>query len=185
MKPSVCWSVLNKSSQFLFYRMCMYVSVHKRRFSECVRDFDFKLWHQYLPSFQKESLSQYLWSWWNTKSKRSLQTTHFKPDQSITGKQIVFFPLSISFCIWLNVWLNISLSLYQGPMFVLPFVLMMFVELSLSFLSLFDGAWILPGTPKYRDVLQAVVRITQLILTSWKLHAYLDWKSVFCWISPN
>lgn len=92
MKPSVCWSVLNKSSQFLFYRMCMYVSVHKRRFSECVRDFDFKLWHQYLPSFQKESLSQYLWSWWNTKSKRSLQTTHFKPDQSITGKQIVFFP---------------------------------------------------------------------------------------------
>uniref|UniRef100_A0A8C1Q4C7 Lysosomal protein transmembrane 5 n=1 Tax=Cyprinus carpio TaxID=7962 RepID=A0A8C1Q4C7_CYPCA len=44
----------------------------------------------------------------------------------------------------------------KGPMFVLPFVLMMFVELSLSFLSLFDGAWGLPGTPSYRDMLQAI-----------------------------
>ncbi|XP_016136381.1 lysosomal-associated transmembrane protein 4B-like [Sinocyclocheilus grahami] len=44
----------------------------------------------------------------------------------------------------------------KGPMFVLPFVLMMFVELSLSFLSLFDGAWGLPGTTSYRDMLQAV-----------------------------
>ncbi|XP_043073772.1 mtp family protein isoform X2 [Puntigrus tetrazona] len=44
----------------------------------------------------------------------------------------------------------------KGPMFVLPFVLMMFVELSLSFLSLFAGALGLPGTHNYRDMLQAV-----------------------------
>ncbi|XP_016353164.1 lysosomal-associated transmembrane protein 5-like [Sinocyclocheilus anshuiensis] len=44
----------------------------------------------------------------------------------------------------------------KGPMFVLPFVLMMFVELSLSFLCLFDGAWGLPGTPNYRDMLRVV-----------------------------
>ncbi|XP_077051965.1 mtp family protein [Siphateles boraxobius] len=44
----------------------------------------------------------------------------------------------------------------KGPMFVLPFSLMMMVELSLSFLSLFNGAWGLPGTPTYRDMLQAV-----------------------------
>nr|XP_055076714.1 mtp family protein [Misgurnus anguillicaudatus] len=43
----------------------------------------------------------------------------------------------------------------KGPMFVLPFVLTMFVDLGLNFLSLFNGAWGLPGTPKYRDVLQA------------------------------
>ncbi|XP_056335962.1 mtp family protein isoform X2 [Danio aesculapii] len=43
----------------------------------------------------------------------------------------------------------------KGPMFVLPFLLMMFVELGMSFLSLFDGVWSLPGTPNYRDLLQA------------------------------
>ncbi|XP_051527427.1 mtp family protein [Myxocyprinus asiaticus] len=41
----------------------------------------------------------------------------------------------------------------KGPFFVLPFVLMMFVDLGLSFLSLFDGAWGLPGTPSYKDFL--------------------------------
>ncbi len=39
-------------------------------------------------------------------------------------------------------------------MFVLPFVLMMFVELSQSFLCLFDGAWGLPWTHNYREILQ-------------------------------
>ncbi|XP_051992420.1 lysosomal-associated transmembrane protein 5-like [Xyrauchen texanus] len=43
----------------------------------------------------------------------------------------------------------------KGPLFVLPFVLMMFVDLGLSFLSLFDGTWGLPGTPNYKDVLLA------------------------------
>ncbi|XP_051520330.1 uncharacterized protein LOC127421350 [Myxocyprinus asiaticus] len=41
----------------------------------------------------------------------------------------------------------------KGPLFVLPFVLMMFVDLGVSFLSLFDGAWGLPGTPSYKDIL--------------------------------
>lgn len=43
----------------------------------------------------------------------------------------------------------------KGPMVVLPFMLMMFVELGMSFLSLFDGVWSLPGTPNYKDLLQA------------------------------
>ncbi|KAI7798802.1 mtp family protein [Triplophysa rosa] len=43
----------------------------------------------------------------------------------------------------------------KGPMFVLPFVMLVFVDLGVSFLSLFNGAWGLPGTPKYKDVLQA------------------------------
>ncbi|XP_073678587.1 mtp family protein isoform X2 [Garra rufa] len=42
----------------------------------------------------------------------------------------------------------------KGPMFVLPFVLMMFVELSLSFLHLFNRAWGLLVTPTYRDTLE-------------------------------
>uniref|UniRef100_A0A8C1RYL2 Lysosomal protein transmembrane 5 n=1 Tax=Cyprinus carpio TaxID=7962 RepID=A0A8C1RYL2_CYPCA len=50
----------------------------------------------------------------------------------------------------------------KGPMFVLPFVLMMFVELSLSFLYLFDGAWGLPGTPNYRDMLQFVKSVRRV-----------------------
>lgn len=53
---------------------------------------------------------------------------------------------------------NTCFSLFKGPMFVLPFVLMMMVELSLSFLSMFNGAWGLPGTPAYREILQSVVR---------------------------
>lgn len=44
----------------------------------------------------------------------------------------------------------------KRPMCVLPFMLMMFVELTLSFLSLCDGSWGLPGFPTYRDILQAI-----------------------------
>ncbi|KAL1256085.1 hypothetical protein QQF64_014146 [Cirrhinus molitorella] len=50
----------------------------------------------------------------------------------------------------------------KGPMFVLPFVLMMFAELSLSFLyitkgflSLYDGSRGLPGTLLYKNMLEA------------------------------
>ncbi|XP_056105500.1 mtp family protein isoform X2 [Rhinichthys klamathensis goyatoka] len=50
----------------------------------------------------------------------------------------------------------------KGPMFVLPFSMMMMVELSLSFLSLFNGVWGLPGTPSYRDMLKAVRRVPAL-----------------------
>lgn len=44
----------------------------------------------------------------------------------------------------------------KGPMFVLPFVMMIFVDLGLSFLSLFNEAWGLPGTPKYKETLQVL-----------------------------
>ncbi|KAF4100451.1 mtp family protein [Onychostoma macrolepis] len=79
-------------------------------------------------------------------------------DSKATRGQRVF---DISTQILMLVLMSISAVLVlfskrKGPMFVLPFVLMMFVELSLSFLSLFGGAWGLPGTPNYRDMLQAV-----------------------------
>ncbi|XP_039537101.1 mtp family protein [Pimephales promelas] len=50
----------------------------------------------------------------------------------------------------------------KGPMFVLPFSLMMVAELSLSFLSLFNGAWGLPGTSSYKEMLQAVRRVSAM-----------------------
>lgn len=54
----------------------------------------------------------------------------------------------------------VCLCLYKGPMFVLPFVMLMFVDLGLSFFSLLNGDMGLPGTPKYKDVLQVAVRKT-------------------------
>ncbi|KAK9957628.1 hypothetical protein ABG768_011859 [Culter alburnus] len=90
----------------------------------------------------------------------------------ISTNILMLFMMSISAVL-------VLFSQRKGPMFVLPFVLMMFVELSLSFLSLFDGAWILPGTPKYRDVLQAVKRQKGVsMLNEEDIGQYAVWYSV-------
>ncbi|XP_026144436.1 mtp family protein [Carassius auratus] len=79
-------------------------------------------------------------------------------DSKITRGQRVFdFSTNILTLVLMSVSAVLVLfSKRKGPMFVLPFVLMMFVELSLSFLYLFDGAWGLPGTPNYKDMLHVV-----------------------------
>ncbi|KAI2652875.1 Lysosomal-associated transmembrane protein 4A [Labeo rohita] len=68
----------------------------------------------------------------------------------------------------------------KGPMFVLPFVLMMMVELSLSFLSMFNGAWGLPGTPAYREILQSVKSQLKVErLSEEDIGEFTMWYSVF------
>ncbi|TRZ01120.1 hypothetical protein DNTS_007845 [Danionella cerebrum] len=45
-------------------------------------------------------------------------------------------------------------SEHKRPRFVLPFMMMILVKLIMSFLSLLDGTWSLPGIPNYRELLQ-------------------------------
>ncbi|XP_067281492.1 mtp family protein [Pseudorasbora parva] len=52
--------------------------------------------------------------------------------------------------------LLVLFSQRKRPMCVLPFALMMCVEVTLSFLSLCYGAFSVPGVPTYRDVIQAM-----------------------------
>ncbi|KAK2836499.1 hypothetical protein Q7C36_014368 [Tachysurus vachellii] len=48
----------------------------------------------------------------------------------------------------------VMLSHRKGPMCVMPFVMFMFLDAALSFLSLFDARFGLPGTPTYGDALR-------------------------------
>ncbi|XP_030645351.1 mtp family protein [Chanos chanos] len=43
---------------------------------------------------------------------------------------------------------------HKGPSSVIPFVLLLFVDVCLTVLSLADGPWGLPGTPTYTDTLR-------------------------------
>ncbi|KAK7138620.1 hypothetical protein R3I93_015912 [Phoxinus phoxinus] len=81
----------------------------------------------------------------------------YHESKALKGQRIFDISTSILMLVLMSISAVLVLfSQRKGPMFVLPFSLMMMVELSLSFLSLFSGVWGVPGTPTYRDVLQAV-----------------------------
>ncbi|XP_056596836.1 mtp family protein [Triplophysa dalaica] len=91
--------------------------------------------------------------------KASWEKSHSIPNHEIKSTRCEHI-FDISTNILMLVLMSIScvfvlFSQRKGPMFLLPFVMLVFMDLGVSFLSLFNGAWGLPGTPKYKDVLQA------------------------------
>lgn len=140
----------------MFYWMCMHVSLHKQWLSVCVCVSVCTLFIQ-LP--ERELVSIFM----KLVKHRILALS---PNYTFQPWSVYNRETALLECEWLNVWFAVSLSVCKGSIFVLPFTLMMMVELTLSFLSLFNGAWGLPGIPTYRDLLQAVVRTIPAHMTT-------------------
>lgn len=179
MKPSVRRYVVNTSSQFLFYWMRMYASVHKQWFGVCsILNPDTNIY----PASRKRACLN-IYEAGETRNPSALSKLHISNSISLEQGTSFFFPLSVSYCVVFAMWMCDRTFLFLCTR-ARCLCCRLCWWCSWRRVWAFSRCLMKPGFCQEPPNTETSCRPLWEIYTSWKRHGYLDEMGISAYFRP-